>query len=179
MLKLGYLLLIIGFLGATYFASLDPIAIPWLYFVPMIGLGIAGVIMIRVARGSSAKAEHVLAGNREVLEKSLQQIVQRLDDLRQRKVEIPTYEMRFEIDRLFRDDLRRFADARESLTHLYGLQAYADVMSAFAAGERYLNRIWSASTDGYQDEVLSYVDRANTQFIQARDKLAAVMAAGR
>jgi hypothetical protein len=42
------------------------------------------------------------------------------------------------------------------------------VMSAFAAGERYINRVWSASTDGYIDEVRSYLERATQQFGEAR-----------
>ncbi len=48
------------------------------------------------------------------------------------------------------------------------LQGYADVMSAFAAGERYINRVWFASTDGYVDEVRGYLDRATQQFREAR-----------
>lgn len=176
MKNLGYLLLIAGFLGATYFASLDALIINWTYFVPMIVVGAVGVVMIRRSRHASARADHVLHGNRQVLEESLSRIVENLATLKGRKDAIPTYEMRFEIDRLFRDDLRLFVDARDSLVHLYGLQAYADVMSAFAAGERYVNRIWSASTDGYKDEVLNYVDKADAQFIQARQKLTAIMA---
>ena len=37
-------------------------------------------------------------------------------------------------------------------------------MNPFAAGERYLNRVWSASTDGYIDEAHTYVDKAREQF---------------
>ena len=45
-------------------------------------------------------------------------------------------------------------------------------MSDFAAGERYLNRVWSASADGYADEAMDYIDRARQQFEEARAKLA-------
>jgi hypothetical protein len=41
-------------------------------------------------------------------------------------------------------------------------------MSNFAAGERYINRVWSASTDGYVDEVRMYLERAREQFREAR-----------
>ena len=54
------------------------------------------------------------------------------------------------------------------MKHIFGLQSYADVMSAFAAGERYINKVWSASTDGYVDEVHNYLDRATQQFREAR-----------
>jgi len=46
------------------------------------------------------------------------------------------------------------------------------VMSAFAAGERYINRVWSASTDGYVEEVRSYLERATQQFREARSLFA-------
>jgi hypothetical protein len=41
-------------------------------------------------------------------------------------------------------------------------------MSAFAAGERYINRVWFASIDGYVDKVRGYLDRATQQFREAR-----------
>ena len=52
------------------------------------------------------------------------------------------------------------------MIHVFGMQNYADVMSHFAAGERYINRVWSASTDGYVDEVRTYLERARDQFIE-------------
>ncbi len=79
--------------------------------------------------------------------------------------------MRHRIDELFSDDLTTFVEARESLTHIYSLQVYADVMSHFASGERYLNRVWSASADGYVDEITAYLDKAQTQFTEALDKV--------
>ena len=67
--------------------------------------------------------------------------------------------------------MRRFADARESLVHLFSLQTYADIMSEFAAGERYVNRVWSASTDGYEDEARDYLEKAALQFREAGRQL--------
>jgi len=54
---------------------------------------------------------------------------------------------------------------------MHGLQAYADVMSSFAAGERYLNRVWSASADGYIDEVNAYMEKAQAQFVESLAKI--------
>jgi hypothetical protein len=70
---------------------------------------------------------------------------------------------------LFRHDLNEFAEARETMIHVFGMQQFADVMSAFAAGERYINRVWSASTDGYVDEVQKYIKRAREQFAEATE----------
>jgi hypothetical protein len=98
---------------------------------------------------------------------SLRNIQSNLEEICSRKSDLPVYEARFEIDRLFREDLNNFANARESMIHVFGMQNYADVMSAFAAGERYINRVWSASTDGYVDEVHQYLEKARNQFAEA------------
>jgi hypothetical protein len=57
------------------------------------------------------------------------------------------------------------------MVHLFGLQNYADVMSSFAAGERYINRVWSASVDGYDKEAETCLDKAARQFADARSQL--------
>ena len=57
-------------------------------------------------------------------------------------------------------------------------RAYAEIMNEFAAGERYLNRVWSASIDGYIDVINEYLGRARRQFEQAQAKLTALGAGG-
>jgi hypothetical protein len=57
------------------------------------------------------------------------------------------------------------------MVHLFGLQAYADIMSSFAAGERYINRVWSASADGYDEEAETYLGKAVQQFVDAQQQL--------
>jgi hypothetical protein len=64
------------------------------------------------------------------------------------------------------------------MVHLFGLQTYADIMSHFAAGERYINRVWSASADGYDEEAESYLVKASEQFAIAQDQLLAAAARG-
>ena len=59
------------------------------------------------------------------------------------------------------------------MVHLFGLQTYADIMSSFAAGERYINRVWSASADGYDGEAATYLEKAATQFADAQQQLQA------
>lgn len=87
------------------------------------------------------------------------------------KGELDVYDVHRRIDELVPDHLTRFVEARSSIANAFGLQGYADVMSHFAAGERYLNRVWSASADGYIDEVRGYLGRAEAQFVEARDLL--------
>ncbi|MFW6114194.1 MAG: hypothetical protein ACOC7K_00470, partial [bacterium] len=110
---------------------------------------------------------HRVAANIETVQDSLERIVSNLKELNGNKKSIDTYEMRHRVDELFMDDLERFVDARESIADRYGLTAYGDVMSSFAAGERYLNRVWSASADGYIDEVNEYLEKAKSQFTES------------
>ena len=44
-------------------------------------------------------------------------------------------------------------------------------MSEFAAGERYMNRAWSASADGYVEEAASCIDQATSNLHAAQEAL--------
>ena len=161
------LLVISSFLAGSFITVLDPREVNWSWMVPVLLIGTVGLWLARKAHHEEARAGNKLADNMDMLAKSLNNIYSRLVLICEHKEELPTYEARFEIDRLFRDELNNFADARESMIHVFGMQNYADVMSNFAAGERYINRIWSASTDGYVDEVNLYLDKALNQFDEA------------
>lgn len=168
--KLAKLIIVASFLAGAFLASLSTSAVNWTYFSFVILGGVIGLILLKSAERAAAKDSSKLQSDRAVLEESLQNILSNLRTLDGNKDSIPTYDMRFEIDRLFREDLNNFADGRESMKHLFGLKAYADIMSSFAAGERYLNRVWSASTDGYMDEVLIYVSKSHSQFEHALEE---------
>jgi hypothetical protein len=175
---IGFVLTALGFLGGAFLASLDPATMRWGLFVPCLLLGAVGVYLIKQSSLRHARSDETLASNRAHIEDSLVRIIAGLRELDAGKDTIPPYELRFEIDHRFRTDLNRFADARESLSHMFGLQVYADIMSAFAAGERYLNRVWSASADGYVDEARAYIGRALEQFVDAETRLRAAQQAG-
>lgn len=163
----GFILLVASFLGCAFLASLDATKMLWEWFVPVLIVGAAGVYMISHVEKTQARSADKLTSQLNDLHTSLSNIVTNLERLNQNKTEIPTHEMRFEIDALFREDLNRFAEARKSLALIYTLQTYADIMSDFAAGERYINRVWSASADGYIDDVMEYLQRALEQFQDA------------
>jgi hypothetical protein len=162
------LLIIASFLVGAFLSSLDPQTVNWAFMAPTLGVGLAGLWLHRRAAHGEIRAGRRLADNIQLLGSCLDNIRRNLDAVCARGDDLPVYEARFEIDRLFREDLSRFAEARESMIHVFGMQNYADVMSNFAAGERYINRVWSASTDGYVDEVRQYLNRAREQFIEAQ-----------
>jgi hypothetical protein len=170
----GFLLLIVGFLLAAYATALDIEATRWSLFLPAVFVGFAGVVVVKRDASGAARSASVLSANRRELTESLRNVVAALNDIIESKERTGVAALRGEIDRRLRADLRRFADARESMIHLYSLQTYADIMSEFAAGERYINRVWSASADGYAEEAHAYLERARARFRQATEQLEAV-----
>ena len=166
--NLSLLTIMVVFLAGAFISVLDPIQVNWTWFVPVFAVGVIALITYRRAHHVEARASHRLSGNLKILQTSLKNILNNLEIINGDSHTLPVYEARFEIDKLLREDLNNFANARESMKHIFGLQQYADLMSAFAAGERYINRVWSASTDGYVDEVRSYLKRATQQFREAQ-----------
>lgn len=168
MKKIGFLLLIGGFLVAAYLMTLDIVSVSWVMYSVAAFAAITGVVIIRRRERGTAKSATVLSTNRA---DALQKIVSNLEDMTEKGDAIAPDSRRDAIDTRLRDDLRRFADARETLIHLFGLQMYADLMSKFAAGERYVYRVRSASADGYDAEARTYLAKAATQFRDAHAQL--------
>ncbi len=171
MKSVGFLMVTVGFIAAALASVLDENTVRWLWYIPTLGLGAAGVVLIRMAHEFHNKTEHHVAARIETVESSLERIAVNIDKLNAGKHSIDTYDVRHRIDELFIDDIDQFVDARESIAHRYGLAAYGEVMSMFAAGERYLNRVWSASADGYIDEVNTYLEKAREQFSESLNKI--------
>ncbi|ACY14818.1 hypothetical protein [Haliangium ochraceum] len=178
MQSIGLLLIVLGCLAASLVAVLEPEAIAWGYFAPCLLAGVVGVVLVQVALRRSATAS--LGSNAQVLESSLGTIVSNLEAL-VRDAGDPDrcdpYALPARIDATFRSDIEAFVGARQAISYLWGMRAYGDVMSHFAAGERYLNRVWSSAADGYVDEATTYVARSRDQFVVALDKLRALAAA--
>lgn len=171
---IGFFLLAAGFLAGAYSTALDVESTNWMIFVPAALAAMLGVFIVKRDASGVATSETVLTANRNELTESLSNIVRNLEELIASSSSVAVEELRHEIDHRLREDLRRFADARESLIHLFSLQAYADIMSDFAAGERYVNRVWSTSADGYDQESRNYLEKAATQFRAASNQLSAL-----
>jgi hypothetical protein len=170
MKNIAYFMIAAGFLGAAYATSLHAQQVDWTLFVISALISTAGVIIAKRMDSADARSESVLNTNRAELNESIANIVTGLGDTANESGE----QLRDWIDEQLRPDLRRFADARESMVHLYGLQTYADIMSNFATGERYINRVWSASADGYDSEAATYLEKAAGQFAEAQTQLSSV-----
>jgi hypothetical protein len=171
MRKFGFLLVTIGFLGGALASVLSEDAVRWEWFAVAVAAGFAGVVLVRTSQRREVRAVVRLTSNMQAIGESLRRVVENMTRLNADKHSIDPYDVRHRIDELLVEDLNIFVEARESIAHSYGLSAYADVMSCFAAGERYLNRVWCASADGYIDEVNEYLDRAKEQFAASLDRV--------
>lgn len=171
MKTIGVILVAIGFLACSASAVQDVQSVQWTVYAAAFLVSVLGIVLIRRGESEVQQAVGVLSESSEILESSLRSIVEKVSRLNAEKESMDVHNVHKEIDRLFVEDLDRFVQSRKSMTYLYGIQNYADVMGYFAAGERYLNRIWSASTDGYVDEVYAYLDQTQLQFEEALQKL--------
>ena len=172
MKNIGFILLAVGFLAGAYATALDIENVNWMLFGVAAVMAIAGLAISKRQASAHARSDEVLELNRGELRESLENVVRDLGEIVDHG-DTKGSELRDKIDLKLRDDLRRFADARGSMVHLFGLQTYADIMSSFAAGERYINRVWSASADGYDEEAATYLHKAAQQFADAQSQLQA------
>jgi len=71
-----------------------------------------------------------------------------------------------------------FIAQRPALVDQFGLGGYARLMDRFAAGERQVNRAWSAAADGIEDEITVCLERAGRLLGEAVDCLKSERPAG-
>ncbi len=179
MKNLGLVVITLSFLVGAYLSVLNETEIIWNYFAVVFVVGLAGVVLARMGSRAAATSVDALESNMSTVRSSLDNIVRHVSQLHAEKESIPTYDVSTEIDARVLDDLNDFVAAREAISHTFGLQAYADVMNHYAGGERYLNRVWSASADGYVDEVKAFLGHSLEQFRLAQEKVSALQAENR
>jgi hypothetical protein len=153
MRNLGHVLMWVGFLATAFVSMQQSDQIHWTNYAFTALVGAAGVILLRRTAGADAKQTHVVKSNLATLERTLSEALNAVKHLNQTKDDVYVYDVHGRIDADVAAQMADFADARESMIHGLGLAEYADVMDHFARGERFLNRAWSASADGYINEV--------------------------
>ena len=153
------ILVIASFLAGSVLSVLDPRQVEWSFMAPALMVGVIGLWIHRKVQREESRAGHRLVGNIEILDKSLFSILANLEALCQRGDDLPVYDARFEIDRLFREDLNDFAEAR-------GESALAQVMSLVLLGDyssfylAMLNRVDPTHIDAI-NFIKQYLTRSN------------------
>lgn len=171
MKQAGQVLIAVAFLIGAFVSVLDVVLVPWTYFGLALALGACGVILVNVGERRMARQVRESGAGIGEVERALANVVRSIDGIDIDREDLNPYDVHTWIDAEIPLYVTSFVEARETLAHVYGLQAYADVMSHFAAAERYLNRTWSASADGYIDEVRMYLPRARDEFHEAQRML--------
>ena len=179
----GHVLLWIGFLSAAFWSVYrleHPdnkwSTIPWTYYGASMVVGIAGIVLLRLADRRVHADHEQTEAEFSVIQQSLTALAETVFRLSNVDPLDPGEVLRC-IDNECAPKFAEFADARQALIKRFGLQEYADVMTEFAAAERYVNRSWSAAADGYVDEVSVSLDRANQHLQNAQQLLTAAESA--
>ena len=115
---IGYLFIVVGFLGGAFTTVLETEQVYWEGFVVAVIAGVAGVVMVRLVISRAARKEETLTVNIRNLLESLSRVVDNITALNQEKESINPYDFRHRIDELFPVDLATFVDAREAISHL-------------------------------------------------------------
>ncbi len=175
----GQLCLWCGFIGGALVAvrseeiAEHPMAtVTWWLYGVFIAVGVVGVVLLRRCQQTTAGDVERIEAEYSTLTSSMETMLTEIADLRDRCLSMaPSAIVRF-IDERLAPPLSDFADSRNALIRRHGLNAFGDVMTQFASGERFTNRAWSAAADGYLDEVKRSVDRADLHLQEAANKMA-------
>ena len=167
MKNFGYILVTVGFVLASLVSVTDVLEVDWNYFAWSILVSIVGIFLIKSREKSETSNAEVLLSNMQNIKESLEHIVTGVKKIRTEINPENPQDVHNKIDDILPSHLEAFVDARKTIGHVHGLTNYANVMNYFATAERYLNRVWSASTDGYIDEVTMYMEKCEEQFENA------------
>jgi hypothetical protein len=174
----GHLLLWGGFLcGAVLAVRRTEVpdnpwsTIPWLAYGIALNTAVAGVVLLRLTKPTGRLRSERHADDVDQLDAALNRLHEQLRVWQMGKDKPPVHRVHGQIDELLSPDLALFAELRESLIDSFGLQQYAGIMTHFALAERTINRMWSASADGYIDEVDVCIDRAVAHLETAIERL--------
>jgi hypothetical protein len=179
----GHVLLWIGFLGGALLAVRNSeipgrpwATISWPAYLLALAVAMSGVVILRATRRSARADSEKSTGDVAEMAAILLRLRAQLQRWQTADDRLPVYEFHGQIDERLSDDLARFAELRESLIDALGLADFAAVMTEFALAERTINRLWSASADGYLDEVDACLLRAEAHLDLAISQLDAARA---
>ncbi len=143
----------------------------WLWYGLSMALGLAGVALLRSTAKSADQDSGRVEAEYSTITNSLAELNERVAKLGGSLDTMKPAEVVQYIDDRCAEPFADFADARNALVQRFGLQAFAEIMTQFASAERFVNRAWSASADGYMNEARDCVTRATTHLKEASSLL--------
>jgi hypothetical protein len=123
---------------------------------------IAGVVLWHRQQRASAAAP---AGHADTDPFALlAALLPKLQALGARAAALPAGELCGAVDTLLEGYVLPFTEARQRVTARLGMRAGAELLVTAAYGERMLNRVWSAASDGHLPEALACLSEAIAAF---------------
>ena len=175
---IGQMLLWLGFLGGSLACVIRLeneddkwSTIPWGMYAAGAAIGIAGVVLLRLDKASKRSASAESESDFQTVQSSLSNVSERISSLCDKLDSMTCEDVLDYIDQECVPQCAEFVDGRQVLVNRFGTAVFAAVMTEFASGERYMNRAWSASADGYVDEVSKSLGYANNFYAAAVKEL--------
>jgi hypothetical protein len=140
----------------------------WSWYALAMLVAFGGVFVLRASNRTADLINENFHGQYSMLSSAIFELVEKLQTLDTNFDNMIPEEIVDFIDDQCVVHFNDFADSRNTITQRYGLTAFAEIMSEFATGERYINRAWSASADGYVDEAKSSVKRSLSHLVEAK-----------
>ena len=145
--------------------------IQWPWYLISVAVAIAGVVLLYTGKSAEGQKSEKTKANLEEIKRSLGRLIANISTFKKTMQKLPPSQITKYIDDELAEDFRIFADGRDSITAEHDLSVFAEVMSQFAAGERAVNRAWSAAADGYVDEAETCIERAEQMLRTAQTEL--------
>jgi len=163
----GFLLFIVGIVGALISAAKLPVAGgAWsdiLYFyVEAIAVALVGLLLLHWPKTLSENlVSHIDSSHVMDL---LPDLVAEMQNLRPSIKELDCVEIATQVKNLLNTYVLPFAARRQDIILALGQAQSVDVLLTAAQGERLLNRIWSAASDGHKFEIIVTYPKALAAF---------------
>lgn len=152
----------------------------WMFLLGCAGL-IGGALMMRCTRPAATTTHAEEAHGTPSPGQTLRNLIDRVTNLQSA---LPSLDhgaaaarVLEDIGAVQRDLIAAFIAARPRIIAERGLTGFAQVMDAFAAAERQLNRAWSAAADDVVEEAIACIDRAVELLHETRHRLEGTAAA--
>jgi len=134
--------------------------IPWVWYAASAMTCVFGIVLLFKSKSDDGKKSDSSETSLAETKVTYDRLIENIRTLAKDTQTIPPSHIVSRIDDQLADDFRIIADGRDNIAREYGLDVFADVMTQFAAGERAINRAWSAAADGYIDEAANCIDRS-------------------
>jgi hypothetical protein len=163
---IAWILLMLGLVVASLAASRidDQLGVLALLTDPVFLAGIGSIVVAIVLNRLSVSSKTKTDPSGKVVfvsaKKNIEEILGSLNTIAQNRDAVPLAQVVQQVDALLKNQVFDIVESRISIIQITGYGPYAEFMSDFAIGERFISRSWSAGVDKYKDESLNYVEKA-------------------